>query len=104
MPYRPALAGALVLALAAPAFSQTRDTPVCRRGLAAAAASLDASAARLKHAAADDVCSVYRLHFVETVKARAVTAQCKTGAERDQALVRLDHAVDEINTRIAQCG
>lgn len=103
MPCRLALAGALALVLAAPAHSETRNTPLCTRGLAAASASLDSSAAKLKSATAtDDVCSMSRLHFVDAIKARAVTAQCKSGHERDQELMRLDLAVDALNTRIAQ--
>jgi hypothetical protein len=39
------------------------------------------------------------------VKARAVTAQCKSGSERERDLGKLDGAVEDINGLIAaRCG
>ena len=43
--------------------------------------------------------------FFEVVKAREVTALCKTGTERAQDLGRIDAAVENINAAIAMsCG
>jgi hypothetical protein len=39
--------------------------------------------------------------LLEVVKARAVTALCKTGAERERDLGRLDADVEHINEAIA---
>ena len=42
---------------------------------------------------------------VEVVKARAVTALCKSGPERERELGRLDADVEHINEAIAaRCG
>jgi hypothetical protein len=42
-----------------------------------------------------------QLYFLEVVKARAVTAHCKSGAERERELGRLDADVEHINGAIA---
>ena len=42
-----------------------------------------------------------RLYFLEVVKARAVTALCHQGPDRERALGRLDADVSHINERIA---
>ena len=42
-----------------------------------------------------------RLYFLELVKARAVTALCKNGAERDRDLGRFDADVEHTNEAIA---
>jgi hypothetical protein len=50
-------------------------------------------------------CTVYRTQFLSPVKARAMIAACKTGADRDQEVGRLDGNVEDLNTFIAQsCG
>ena len=46
--------------------------------------------------------TVTRLHFLELVKARAVTALCKAGAQRDRDLDHLDADVAHINDAIAK--
>ena len=52
-----------------------------------------------------EACSATRLYFLEVVKARAVTALCKSGPERDRDLGRLDADVETINSAIAaSCG
>ena len=48
-----------------------------------------------------DVCSATRLYFLEVVKARAVTALCKSGPERERELGRFDADVEHINEAIA---
>jgi hypothetical protein len=99
-----ALASMLAVSIAAPAAAGTADT--CKQSLAAASASMDAARVRAKSAGAgDEFCAAYRRHFLELVKARAVTAQCKNGSERDQDLGKLDGAVEDINGVIAaRCG
>ena len=52
-----------------------------------------------------DTCAAYRRDFFDVVQAREVTALCKTGAEREQDLGRIDLAVEDINGAIAKsCG
>jgi hypothetical protein len=48
-----------------------------------------------------DVCTVTRLYFLEVVKARAVTALCKSGPERERELGRFDADVEHLNEAIA---
>jgi hypothetical protein len=48
-----------------------------------------------------EICSATRLYFLEVVKARALTAVCKTGPDRDRELGRLDADVTHINEAIA---
>jgi hypothetical protein len=94
--------------LAAPAFAEIVDTPSCKRELAALSQKLGALPqakpdAKPVHAAAS--CTTYRTQFLETVRARAVVAACRTGKDRDQEIGRLDGRVDDINGAIAQaCG
>ncbi|MGB8137311.1 MAG: hypothetical protein WCF15_11085 [Pseudolabrys sp.] len=42
-----------------------------------------------------------RLYFLEVVKARAATALCKSGPERERELGRFDADVEHINEAIA---
>ena len=64
-----------------------------------------AQARQGKPAADGDACAAYRRDFFEVVKAREVTALCKTGTERVQDLGRIDAAVENINGAIAMsCG
>jgi hypothetical protein len=50
---------------------------------------------------ASEMCTATRFYFIEVVKARAVTALCKSGTERERDLGRLDADVDRINDAIA---
>ena len=94
--------GALALALlAAPAYPAAMNSQGCDRNLAAALVSVAASAARAKQRGGAEMCRATRLYFLEVVKARAVTALCKTGPERERELGRLDADVEEINASIA---
>lgn len=97
--------GAFALALlAATAQPAPVERPGCERTLAAALASAAASQARVKRLGAahgTEVCTATRLYFLEVVKARAATALCKVGAERDRDLGRLDADVETINHAIA---
>jgi hypothetical protein len=90
--------------LAASAFAEIVDTPSCKRELAALSQKLGAlPQTKPGHAAAS--CTTYRTQFLETVRARAVVAACRTGKDRDQEIGRLDGRVDDINGAIAQaCG
>jgi hypothetical protein len=90
---------ALLMAPAAPL-----ESPGCDRILADANASVAALQARVKSigtARGPEICNVTRLYFLEVVKARAVTALCKTGPNRDRELGRLDADVANINDAIA---
>jgi hypothetical protein len=94
--------------LVSPARPQPLQQPGCERHLAEAVASMSAQQARVKHlgtARGTEACSATRLYFLEVVKARAVTALCKSGPERDRDLGRLDADVETINNAIAaSCG
>jgi hypothetical protein len=96
---------ALLAAPAAPA--PVVEPPGCERHLKDAGANVAAMQARLTtltHADAAQKCNATRLYFLEVVKARAVTALCKRGADRDRELGRLDADVEHINGSIAaQC-
>ena len=50
---------------------------------------------------AREACAATRLYFLEVVKARAITALCKNGSERERKLGRLDADVETINSTIA---
>ena len=89
---------------APPARPETKLLPGCDRNLADASASVAAMQARIKSLSGVDrseICKATRLYFFEVVKARAVTAMCKSGTERDQDLGRLDADVAHINEAIA---
>jgi len=96
---------AFVLALlAAPARPASLERPGCDRNLADANASVTALETRVKRLGAKpgpEACATTRLYFLEVVKARAVTALCKSGPERDRELDRLDADVETINRAIA---
>jgi hypothetical protein len=106
MPPRLALALASTLAISAAVPAHAGVSDICKQNLAVASASMEATRARLKTArAGEESCNAYRRHFLEVVKARAVTAQCKNGSEREQDLGKLDGAVEDINGMIAaRCG
>ncbi len=99
---------AIALAFIAPAAAETLQSPRCRNSLDQALASTDVTRAqllRLGNLRGEEICRAARTHFVEMVKARAVTAACKTGADREKDLRRLDEAVEGINGVIAErCG
>jgi hypothetical protein len=84
------------------------EQPSCERNLADVTANMTALQARLKRlgkARTADACNANRLYFLEVVKARAATASCKTGPQRDRELARLDADVENINHAIAaRCG
>ena len=98
----------LMICTALPAFAGMRDTPLCRQDLPATLTSLNESSARVQRAGnskGDEACVAYRSYFLEIVKARSVTAQCKTGPEREQDLGKLDAGVEQANDGIAaRCG
>ncbi|MGB9386089.1 MAG: hypothetical protein WCB50_14935, partial [Pseudolabrys sp.] len=76
----------------------------CDRSLGEAAAGVAAMQTRVKGLAAANergICNATRLYFVELVKARAVTALCKNGPERERDLGRFDADVAQINEVIA---
>jgi len=78
--------------------------PGCDRNLADASASIAAMQARVKSLSGADkseICTVTRLYFLEMVKARAVTALCKSGTERERELGRFDVDVAHANEAIA---
>ena len=94
--------------LAAPPAGPATPLPGCDRSLASASASVAVMQSRLKTLNAADkaeVCTATRLYFLEVVKARAVTAVCKSGIERDRDLGRLDADVEHINeASAARCA
>lgn len=94
-----------VMLATAPAIAGARDTPLCKRDLAAVSASLHTAGAQVLQvggARSDDACVAYRSYFIEIVKARAVMAQCMTGNERDEELGRFDNAARQANAGIAE--
>jgi hypothetical protein len=95
---------ALVLLAAPPAIPAPLQLPGCDRNLAEASTSVTAMQARLKGLdvkQSEDMCTATRLYFLEVVKARAVTALCKSGPERERELGRFDADVEHINEAIA---
>jgi len=89
-----------VALLASPAQPATIE-PGCGRNLADAYANVTTLQARMKAAHGAEVCPATRLYFLEVVKARAVTALCKNGPDRDRELGRLDADVESLNNAIA---
>ena len=91
--------------LAAPPASQDAPyLPGCDRNLADASASVAAMQTRIKNLSGVDrseICKATRLYFLEVVKARAVTALCKSGTERERDLGRFDVDVAHANEAIA---
>jgi len=95
---------ALALLAAPPASPAPLQLPGCDRNLADANTNVAAMQARLKGLDAKeskDICTTTRLYFLEVVKARAVTALCKSGSERERELGRFDADVEHINEAIA---
>ena len=96
---------ALLLALlAAPASPAPLERPGCEQTLAGSIANVTAMQARVQSLSAAPgpaICKATRLYFLEVVKARAVTALCKNGPDRERELGRLDADVEHINEAIA---
>jgi len=95
---------ALALLASLPATPAPLQLPGCDRNLADASTNVAAMQTRLKGLDAregKDVCTATRLYFLEVVKARAVTALCKSGPERERELGRMDADVEHINEAIA---
>lgn len=90
-----------VALLASPARPATLEQPSCDRTLADTFAQVTVLQGRVKAARGVDACTATRLYFLEVVKARAITAECKSGPERDRELGRLDADVENINSSIA---
>jgi hypothetical protein len=87
---------------APPARQDAPHLPGCDRKLADASAGVAAMQARIKSLSGVDsseICTATQLYFLEVVKARAVTALCKSGTERD--LGRFDVDVAHANEAIA---
>ena len=88
------------------AVDPARATPAsCRESLATAIAGLERAATRAKSVRASEnaeTCASYRRDFFDVVKARQMTSLCKSGAERDQDLIRIDVTVESINGAIAK--
>jgi hypothetical protein len=95
---------ALALLAAPPAIPAPFQPPGCDRNLADASTNVATMQARLKGLDAKegkDICTATRLYFLEVVKARAITALCKSGPERERELGRFDADVEHINEAIA---
>jgi hypothetical protein len=93
-----------VALLAAPAQPAQLQQTGCDQSLADAftkVSDLQARVKRLGAAHGPEACAATRLYFLEVVKARAVTALCKSGPERERELGRLDADVETINGQIA---
>jgi hypothetical protein len=94
---------ALALLAAPPASPAPLQLPGCDRNLAEATTNVTAMQTRLKEGRG--ICVATRLYFLEVVKARAVTALCKSGPERERELGRFDADVEHVNEAIAaRCG
>ena len=98
----------LIAFLAGPAQPKPLEPTRCERNLADAVANMSTQQARVKRLGQKrgaEACAANRAYFLEVVKARALTAECKTGDERDRDLDRLDADVESINSAIAaNCG
>ena len=92
---------AVALLAAPPARPAPLERPGCDRNLADALAKVSLQQARVKTMHGAEACTATRLYFLEVVKARAVTALCRSGPERDRELGRLDADVENINNEIA---
>jgi hypothetical protein len=89
---------------APPARQDAPHLPGCDRNLADASVSVAAMQIRIKSLSGVDrseICTATQLYFLEVVKARAVTALCKSGTERERDLGRFDVDVAHANEAIA---
>jgi hypothetical protein len=102
-----AFVGLITMAVLAapPARQDAPHLPGCDRNLADASAGVATMQARIKSLSGVDsseICKATRLYFLEVVKARAVTALCKSGTEREHDLgfdVDVAHANEAIAAR-----
>ena len=95
---------AMAVLAAPPARLEVPHLPGCDRDLADVSAKVAEMQARIKSLSGVDkleMCTATRFYFLEVVKARAVTALCKSGAERERDLGRLDADVARINDAVA---
>ena len=95
---------AMAVLAAPPARPEVPYSSGCDSSLADASARVAAMQARIKGlsgANESEVCTATRLYFLEVVKARAVTALCKSGTERERDLGRFDVDVAHANDAIA---
>ena len=95
---------AMAVLAAPPARPEAPHLAGCDRNLTDASASVAAMQARIKSLSSVDkseMCTATRFYFLEVVKARAVSALCKSGGERERALSRLDDDISHINDDIA---
>jgi hypothetical protein len=95
---------AFAVLAAAPANPAPIQLPGCDRNLAQATSNVAATQARVKGLdtkEGKEICTATRLYFLEVVKARAVTALCKSGPDRERELGRFDAHVEHINEAIA---
>ena len=93
-----------VALLAAPAQPAPLEQAGCGQTLADAFTKVSDLQSRVKRLGAThgpEACAATRLYFLEVVKARAITALCKNGPERERELGRLDADVETINSTIA---
>jgi len=90
--------------LAAPPSRVEMPSSGCDRNLADAGANVAAMQARIKNlrgANESEMCTATRFYFLEVVKARAVTALCKSGVDRERNLELFDVDIAQINEAIA---
>ena len=95
---------ALAVLASPPASPAPLHLPGCDRNLAEASTNVAAMQARVKGLdikEGKEICTATRLYFLEVVKARAVTAMCKSGPDRERELGRFDADVEHINEAIA---
>jgi hypothetical protein len=94
-----------LLAFAAPASSDTVETPACKRELAETWAGMEAALARLKkvaRAGSAERCGAYLEHAAIVTKARDVLDRCKIGREREGDLAHMDGALDDVKATISR--
>jgi len=95
----------MAILTAPPARPETSYVAGCDRNLADVSVSVTAMQARIKSLSGVDrseICKATRLYFFEVVKARELTALCKSGTERERDLDRLDADVARTNEAIAE--
>src|SRR5262249_50072034 len=96
---------AIEVLAASPAPQQTIHPARCDQTLADANAGIAEIQTRIKSINGknqSEMCTATRLYFLAMVKARAVTAACKSGGERERDLNRFDVTVASINDAIAE--
>lgn len=99
------LASALALAPLRPGFAERADMPVCKAGPSAVSTVISQTTAQFKllaDSSGDEKCAAYRRYFFSMVKTREMFAPCSAGPDRDRGLARLDRAIEETNSGIAE--